>query len=189
MRLLQPKEREISYKKERDFTKKQASELAEEATNLVKGFNRTKVGVERNEKLLLADYNEFRSELGEKRRTLEEEVRLLEQSRDNAFVLLYKKEEELKKIEVNLNNLEGELIVREDKIKSEETKVKEIKLSSEIALETANKKEKDVFQREIALEEKTKKFNNFRANQERLFNRDEQKLRDWLETERIKLRK
>lgn len=189
MRLLQLEERETANKKEKDFAKNQANELSEELTNLIKGFNRTKAEVERDKKLLLADYNEFQKEIGEKRRTLEEEVRLLEQRRDNVFVPLYKKEGELKKMEVNLNNLESELIVREGKIKKEETKVKEIKLLSETALETADKKEKDVSQREIALEEKTKKFNNFRANQERLFKRDEQKLRDWLEAERIKLRK
>ena len=160
MRLLQLEERETANKKEKDFAKNQANELSEELTNLIKGFNRTKAEVERDKKLLLADYNKFQKEIGEKRRTLEEEVRLLEQRRDNVFVPLYKKEGELKKIEVNLNNLESELIVREGKIKKEEMKVKEIKLLSETALETADKKEKDVSQREIALEEKTKKFNN-----------------------------
>src|SRR3990167_9171031 len=96
MRLLQPVERELAYKKERDFAQRQAVDLSSEATTLVKSFNKLKTDLATKQALLKKDYAEFRDELDEKRRSVEEEVRILESRRDNAFIPLYKKEKELK---------------------------------------------------------------------------------------------
>lgn len=46
MRLLQSKEREVAYKKELDFAKKQRAELSQEVISLLKSFNLTKANLE-----------------------------------------------------------------------------------------------------------------------------------------------
>lgn len=189
MRLLQPAEREVSFKKERDFVQRQALELSEEITNIVKSFNRTKTDLEIKKSLLLKDYNEFCSETDEKRRELEEEVRVLESKRDNAFIPLYEKEKQLGKKEHYLTDKEGGLDARELNVKVREKDAKELKSICDALLEKVEKTEKDVESREFALTRRENKFKIFMRGQRELFEKNEQKLREWLERERAKLKK
>lgn len=188
MRLLQPQEREVAYKKERDFARNQAQELSSEMASIVKLYNQKKSELEATKSLLIKDYNEFRDEMFEKRKSLEEEVRVLENKRNNALVPLYEKEKELQRKENYLTGKEEGIENRELNVRIREKDAKELKSICDAILAKVEGLEKDINKREKALEERTLKFNNFRANQERLFKRDEQKLRDWLENERKKLK-
>ena len=188
MRLLQSVQREVAYKKERDFAQRQAMELSSEATNLVKSFNKLKTDLESKRILLQKEYNEFHTEIDEKRKNVEEEVRILENRRDNAMIPLYEKEKELERKESYLNNKEENIDVRESDIKVREKDFKELKSVVDAIADNFDKREKEMAKKEIMLEKRIEKFKYFRSEQEKLFKFNEQKLRDWLEKERIKLK-
>jgi len=188
MRLLKPQEREVAFKKERSLAQIQAAELSQEVSALIKSFNKTKTKIENDKKSILAEYIEWRSSLEQDKDGLQKSILKLIEERDTALEPLYKKEEELKKLSSSLKKRETILITKESDVRVREKDAKELKSIADAVYEKISSTEKDVAQREKNLQKRLIKFEKHMKGQREFFKQNEQKLRDWLEKERAKLK-
>lgn len=189
MRLLQPKEREVAYKKQENAAKAKAIELSQGVTELTKSFNRVKEELGREKKYLLEAHQVFIEEIEDEKRRKNEELEKLEKECEIALEPLYEKERVLARKSEDLSSLEEEVTLREKDVRWREVEADKRLKHCDSILKIAEEKERVAEEKESNLSRREAKFNKFMAGQRDLFKRDEQKLRDWLEKEREKIRK
>ena len=170
MRLLQTHEREKISKDEEYRTKKLASDLSNEISELTKSFNRAKSELVDKRKEIIISHEEFVNQVDKERRSLVEEVEKLR--------------EEIRVGLAPLKDKEANLMTREEKVTREEEELKEVKK----VVNELKERESRLEARAKEIEQREEDFKIFRKGQEKLFNQDRQKLRDWLEVERAKIR-
>ncbi len=100
----------------------------------------------------------------------------------------YVKNVSLRDWEDKLNFKEENLKIRENNARIKEKEVLELRDECNVILERTLKLEERLVERSRAITDREIKFNNFKELQESVLGKEKQKLRDWLEVERQKLK-
>ena len=189
MKLLQPTEREVVVRAEENRNRQKAVELSNEISELTKKYNRATNEILKAEEKLYAEHRDFRKQL-------EDEIDSLHDRAIPLRLEIKKGLEPLKLREKETSELLNKALKEEERIKdfeasvlSRELEARRLKDRAELLRKEADKDLKSISQREKDLEYRKRQFEGHRLGQEGLLKQSEDKLRKWLENERVKLRK
>lgn len=172
---------------EREAAKRRANDLTRDITDLTKSYNTLKTDLLEKKGVAKESYQKFLLDMEKELEWAVVELNQKKQERDEMLIPVIQRELTLQKKELEFEERNTELATRIVGVESSEKdlEVKSKKMASQLML--LGKKEKQ-------LEKKFKEFGNreeewrrFRQGQEGLLQKDKEKLRKWLETERKKL--
>ena len=128
--------------------------------------------------------NKQRIELSKEATALLKSFNLTKSDLENFYTKEFALDEREKKL-----NFKGEnLIIRENNVKLKEKEVLGLKEDCNVILDKVIKLEQGLVERVKAITDREIKFKSFRSLQESLLTQNKQKLRNWLEEERQKLK-
>jgi len=188
MQLLAPKAHSDLLKKEDDQNKRKAVELASEINSLVKSFNATKSKIIGSEALMWKRHEEFRQELQTEIDDLTAKALKLRAEVEDGLKPLERRDAEVSKREEKADETEQVLRGREAGIIHAEARIRDEKADYEIKNSALDSREKDLTSREKDLSKRQNQFEVDRIGKEKILKDSQEKIRQYLETERAKLR-
>lgn len=188
MRLLSLKEVELKKNEEEARNKQKVQELSDEVNSLVKSFNITKAEILKREGGLLASHEEFCENISKETAELETKAVSLRAEVKRGLEPLKEREREVLEKESKVKKRDEETREKEAGVLYREIEVGRLEENFNLSVKEVERKERDLIHREKALKEREVQFNRHMEVNRKLIEQSRNKLRDWLEKERAKIR-